>query len=302
MDRLSNAQVGSALERVAELLESQAANPYRVQAYRTAAASVRRCAVPLDVVLAGRREAGLREVLNVGPSLASVIRELLETGHLALLQRLEGQVSPEDLFMTIPGMGAALARRAHALLHLETLEDLEAAAVDGRLEHLPGFGPRRALLVREAVGARLAGMGRRWGRPTEPAEPGLVKPPEASLLLAIDAEYLQQADAGELPRISPRRFNPHHERWLPVWHVDRDGWSFTAMFSNTERAHALGMTRAWVVIYFERDGAQGQATVVTASKGPLAGRRVVRGREAESLLHYAMRVPPPAVEAQPAAG
>jgi hypothetical protein len=67
-------------------------------------------------------------------------------------------------------------------------------------------------------------------------------------------------------------------------HVERDGWAFTALFSNTARAHALGTTDDWVVLFFERDGAEGRATVVTERAGPLAGRRVVRGREAECAL------------------
>ncbi len=65
------------------------------------------------------------------------------------------------------------------------------------------------------------------------------------------------------------------------------GWNFTAVYSNSFRAHQLGKTRNWVVIYFERDGEENQCTVVTEHSGQLAGRRVVRGREAECASHYA---------------
>ena len=64
-------------------------------------------------------------------------------------------------------------------------------------------------------------------------------------------------------------------------HTERAPWSFTALFSNTARAHELGTTGDWVVIYFERDGREGQCTVVTEHSGPAAGERVVRGREDE---------------------
>jgi hypothetical protein len=279
MNRPTNTEIAGALERVAELLEAQGANPYRVQAYRVAGGAVRRCQPPLAAVLGQQGPPGVQEALGVGPALASVIQELLETGRLAMLDRLEGEVSPEGLFMTIPGMGEALARRAHTMLRLETLEDLEAAAHDGRLERLPGFGPRRAQLVREAVGGRLAGSRRRWSARAATERPDPFPPPGVELLLGIDAEYRRRAAAGELRRIRPRRFNPSNEAWLPIWHTERDGWSFTALFSNTARAHDLGMTSTWVVIYFERDGHEGQATVVTASRGLLAGLRVVRGRE-----------------------
>jgi Helix-hairpin-helix domain len=60
----------------------------------------------------------------------------------------------------------------------------------------------------------------------------------------------------------------------------------TALFSNTARAHALGRTHDWVVLY--ADGALGdrQWTVVTDLSGDLRGQRVVRGRERECLEHY----------------
>jgi hypothetical protein len=74
---------------------------------------------------------------------------------------------------------------------------------------------------------------------------------------------------------------------LPVLHTTRGDWHFTALFSNTARAHELGRERDWVVVYGE-DATHGerQYTVVTALRGPLAGRRVVRGREAECRAWY----------------
>jgi hypothetical protein len=100
-------------------------------------------------------------------------------------------------------------------------------------------------------------------------------------LLAVDADYRERSARGALRPIAPRRFNPERKAWLPILHTERDGWHFTALFSNTARAHELGRTRDWVVLFYERDGDSGQCTVVTEFRGPLAGRRVVRGREAE---------------------
>lgn len=108
-------------------------------------------------------------------------------------------------------------------------------------------------------------------------------------LLDVDAEYHRRAEADELRRIAPRRFNPEGERWLPVLDTERDGWSFTAVYSNTARAHELGRTRDWVVIYFQSDHDEHQCTVVTARVGPLAGRRVVRGRERGCRAYYGAR-------------
>jgi hypothetical protein len=106
--------------------------------------------------------------------------------------------------------------------------------------------------------------------------------PSVETVLDVDREYRTAASAGTLPRIAPRRFNPNGEAWLPVLHTRRGDWHFTALFSNTARAHELGRVRDWVVVYAEdKDHAERQYTVVTATAGPLAGRRVVRGREAE---------------------
>jgi hypothetical protein len=71
-------------------------------------------------------------------------------------------------------------------------------------------------------------------------------------------------------------------------HARRENWHFTALYSNTARAHELGRTRDWVVVYFYDDEhAEGQHTVVTEARGALAGKRVVRGREAECRAFYA---------------
>ena len=112
------------------------------------------------------------------------------------------------------------------------------------------------------------------------------EPPVAELL-EVDRAYREQAEAGTLQTIAPRRFNPGGEAWLPILHVERGNWSYTALFSNTAMAHDLGRTHDWVVIYFARLGQREHSrTVVTETHGPLEGRRVVRGREADCRRHY----------------
>lgn len=113
--------------------------------------------------------------------------------------------------------------------------------------------------------------------------------PPVEELLAVDREYRRRAKAGALKRIAPHRLNPSGEAWLPVLHAERDGRRYTALFSNTLSAHRWGRTRSWVVLYYQGGGPPGQATVVTEWHGPLRGKRVVRGREAECLAHYGLR-------------
>jgi hypothetical protein len=203
---------------------------------------------------------------------------MVASGRNAQLERLRGDVSPEQLFRSVPGIGPVLAERIHEGLQVDSLEALEVAAHDGRLEALPGIGARRVTLIRNGLAA-LLGPRRRddAGRP----EPGV------STLLDVDAEYRDRGRRGELPRIAPRRFNPGRDRWLPILHTEREGWHFTVLYSNTARAHELGRTGDWVVIYFyDGDHREKQCTIVTESRGPLAGHRVVRGREEECREYY----------------
>jgi CheY-like chemotaxis protein len=255
--QIANHEIADALERVADLLEAQHASPYRVRAYRGGAATVRAQEEPLvERVLQGGTP--LEALRGIGKSLAAAIRELVHTGRLGLLERLEGQVSPEDLFTTVPGIGESLARRAHLDLDIETLEELELAAHDGRLRSVPGFGARRVRGVREALASMLARSTRRRARLAGAPAADAAMPPDVATLLAVDAEYRVLAARGELRTIAPRRFNPEGRAWLPILHVEREGWSLSALFSNTARAHELGRTRDWVVIYYERDGDEGQ--------------------------------------------
>lgn len=118
----------------------------------------------------------------------------------------------------------------------------------------------------------------------------MTTPPIAELL-DVDREYRDRADANDLPRIAPRRFNPSGDRWLPVMHTKRDARHYTALFSNTAMAHRLHRTHDWVVLYSDGVDGERQCTVVTAHHGPLVGRRVVRGREADCITHYHLNAP-----------
>lgn len=295
---LDNEAIAAALERVADLLLAQEANPFRVRAYHRGADIVRALVPSVGDILDAAGTAGLERIPGIGDSLASAVEELAHTGRLGLLERLEGEVSPEDLFTTIPGIGEQLATRIHDTLHIETLEELEQAASDGSLERVPGIGPRRRKAIRDilaTVMARSARRRRRRMRVREESSPPPARKesgamqwlrPSVSTLLAVDAEYRRRAAEGSLRRIRPKRFNPTGEAWLPVFHTELDGWWFTALYSNTRRAHELGRTRDWVVIFYEADGHEDQCTVVTEYRGELSGRRVVRGRELECYDHY----------------
>ena len=275
-----NTEIADKLQEAADLLAHQGANPFRVNAYRRAADTLRH--LPHDVrdIVARAGIAGLVVLPTIGASIANAICEMVRTGRWGQLERLRGTLDPERLFQTIPGLGPVLARRIHDTLQIDSLEALEMAAYDGRLESVPGIGPRRAAMLRATLAA-LLGRPRGWQqRP--------LREPDVATLLDVDHEYRQKAERGKLRTIAPRCFNPTGEAWLPVLHTRRGPWHFTVLYSNTARAHELGRTHDWVVLYFfhDADPREGQRTVVTESHGALAGKRVVRGREAECRAYY----------------
>jgi hypothetical protein len=215
----------------------------------------------------------------IGRGIALAIMEMLSSGRWSQLERLRGSLQPEQLFQTLPGIGPELAARIHGELHIDTLEALELAAHDGRLARVPGLGHRRVAAIRAALTERL-------GRQRIHAVLQTRAPPVA-LLLDVDREYREKAEARSLRLIAPKRFNPTGEAWLPVFHTARGHWRFTALFSNTRKAHELGRTKDWVVIYAHMDTEpESQSTVVTERRGSLSGHRVVRGREEECTLYY----------------
>ncbi|MCZ6776165.1 MAG: hypothetical protein O7D34_06890 [Ignavibacteria bacterium] len=76
------------------------------------------------------------------------------------------------------------------------------------------------------------------------------------MILHLDAEYRKKAEADELKKIAPKKYNPDGEAWLPILLTLRGGWRFTVLFSNTARAHELGKTQDWVVVIMTREVAK----------------------------------------------
>lgn len=152
-------------------------------------------------------------------------------------------------------------------------------AHDGRLADIEGIGEKRIAGVRDSLAGRL-------GRVRKPPSALPSEEPAVSEILDVDREYRMRAGKGELPKIAPRRFNPKHEAWLPILHTTRGDRHYTALFSNTAHAHQAHKTRNWVVIYYDSGQGERQCTVITAERGPMESRRIVRGREGECLAYY----------------
>lgn len=279
---ITNAQISEALHEVADVLHAQGANGFRVSAYRMAADTVQQLHESASDVLDREGTAGLMTLDGVGRALANHIKQLVDTGHLPLLDRLRGDYRAERMFATVPDIGPELAHRIHEHLHVENLFELKAAAEDGRLAAVPGMGPKRIQAVRECLTGRLLGLTRVTDLEAQRnASEALI-----SEILDIDQEYRRLAQAGTLPRVAPKQFNPTGTAWLPILHTQRGDRHYTALYSNTVRAHQMGTTHDWVVIYRDDDVDHGRWTVITAKYRKLKGKRIIPGRELECAQHY----------------
>lgn len=276
-----NEEIVKNLREIAGLLEKQNANPFRINAYRRAANTIESLNEPLKEIVEKQGIAGLTTLHGIGEGIARSIYEYVATGKMTRLETLRGENDPISLFEQIPGVGSTLAREIHEQLHIDTLEALELAAHNGRLEKLPKIGKNRS----ESIQVWLSSvLGKRRYQPlaTKP-----IQEPSVSMLLEIDHRYRIAAEQNKLPKIAPKRFNPTGKAWLPILHSSRGEWHFTAMYSNTFRAHELGRTHDWVVIYYyDKHHHEGQNTVVTETRGNLISKRVVRGRELECQEYY----------------
>jgi hypothetical protein len=273
-----NDGIASRLDEVAQMLAEQRANPHRVEAYRRAARTVRDYRGSITERAMREGLAGLIQLPGIGEHLARAIYQLATTGRLPMLERLRGESDPIEILSSVLGIGSKTAHRLHDELGIQTLEELELAAHDGRLERLH-MSQKRILGIRDALAGRLGRVNRCAVTLHEPS-------PSVAEILEVDATYRAQAARDELPRIAPKRFNPTHEAWLPVLHTHRGDRHYTVLFSNTAHAHEMGRTHDWVVMYFDGGGTERQCTVITAQRGALRGRRIVRGREGECARYY----------------
>jgi DNA polymerase (family 10) len=269
---------------VSRILAEQGANRFRVQAYAHAAEVLRALEAPVSEVLARDGLEGLEKIPGVGDTIAHVIRDILLHGRSGMLERLRGESDPIAQLASVPGIGKTTAWKLHEELGIETLQELEVAAHDGRLATLAGMGPKRLAGVRDTLALRLGRL--RKPPPSGPSPSSLPGEPSIAELLDVDRQYREESKAGIIQRIAPKRFNPSNEAWLPILHTTRGTQHYTALFSNSARAHALGKTNDWVLLFYDSDRMEGQCTVITSAFGSLEGRRIVRGREAECEAFY----------------
>ena len=146
---MDNSQIADRLDAFAALLELAEANPYTARAYRRAAETIRPAGVPVaDLVRAGR----VRRLRGIGPGIEARLRELVETGEIAELTELERELAPELVGIgRYIGLGARRAVEVAQALGVRTLDEFREAAEAGRLQTVPGIGPKTEARLLEAL-------------------------------------------------------------------------------------------------------------------------------------------------------
>src|SRR4029079_19087243 len=156
---LTNLEIADALDRLADLLQVERENPFKVRAFRRAARSVEGHPVAMETLVAGGGDP--TTLPGVGREIANVIRELMGTGKSTRIETMAQSAPPSLLELTrLPGLGPKRARLVWDRLGIATLPELETAAAAGRLAELPGFGEKTQTRILTAL-AEKREMGRR---------------------------------------------------------------------------------------------------------------------------------------------
>jgi DNA polymerase (family 10) len=151
-----NADVASVFEEMADLLEIEGSNPFRIRAYRNAARTLRD--LPRDVgAMLGEGE-DLTELPGIGEDLAAKIKEVVETGTATALEEHRKKV-PKTLteLLRIPGIGPKRVKALYHDLGIRTLDQLQKAAQDGLVRSLHGFGDKTERYILDQLKARTGG-------------------------------------------------------------------------------------------------------------------------------------------------
>jgi DNA polymerase (family 10) len=148
-DFMDKKAVADVLEQIAAFLELRGENPFRIRAFRTAARAIGSYGGDLRQ---GLEDGSLAAAKGVGPATLQIAAELINTGRAGMLEELREQIPPGLVEMlAISGLGVAKIRQIHDVLGIESLPDLEAAAMDGRLAKLPRFGRKTSENILKSI-------------------------------------------------------------------------------------------------------------------------------------------------------
>jgi DNA polymerase (family 10) len=137
---MRNADVARVMEEIGGLMRFRGDNPFKIRAYENAAQAIRELDEPLVTLLA---EGRLRSIPGIGAAIEKKIADYARTGSVPLHEKLLGETPIGVLeLLAVPGLGPRRARAAYDAAGIDSLDALEAAAIDGTLATIAGFGPK----------------------------------------------------------------------------------------------------------------------------------------------------------------
>jgi DNA polymerase (family 10) len=150
-----NSDIARSLDKLADLIELEGGNPFRIRAYRNAARVVGE--LPRNVLAITAAGEDLAELPGIGKDLAEKIETLAETGHIAVLDEMERKTPPGLLaLLDVPGLGPKRVRALYDGLGIRGLADLVAAAKAGKIRDLAGFGTKTEQRILQEAEKRAA--------------------------------------------------------------------------------------------------------------------------------------------------
>lgn len=163
---MRNDDVARVMEEIGGLMRFRGDNPFKIRAYENAAQAIRSLSEPVDRLLAGGR---LRSVPGIGAAIEKKIADYVATGAVPLHRKLLEEIPAGVLeLLAVPGLGPRHARAAFREAGVDSLDALEAAAVDGRLAAVSGFGPRSVETILTALAQVRRHAGRHRGHEVRP--------------------------------------------------------------------------------------------------------------------------------------
>jgi len=149
---VQNSDVSDVLNKMADLLDIEGANPFRIRGYRNAARTV--SSLPQNVSDLIQSGKDLSELPGIGKDLAGKIKEIVETGSIAQLEEIEGRM-PAGLsnLMKVAGLGPKRVKTLHQHLGVTDLKELREAARQGKVSELEGFGKNTEQKILEEIEA-----------------------------------------------------------------------------------------------------------------------------------------------------
>ncbi len=145
----TNTELAQTFRLIGDLLELKGENVYKISAYRKAADTIQAATADISSLW---RENKLKELPGVGEAIAAKLAEIMDTGHLRFLDKLEEEVPPDLVgLLSLPGVGAKTAMLLYQKLGIKGVGELEAAAREGRVAQIPGMGQKKEAALLKAI-------------------------------------------------------------------------------------------------------------------------------------------------------